>query len=105
MIETGSVIRHVVLWKLSATDPEQRGRDFEGIRERLSALVGVVPGLRTVTVAQDLGTAESNYDVMLLSEHDDEDAIGVYQEHPAHLDAAAFIRSVVQARACVDSRA
>ncbi len=103
MIETGAVIRHVVLWNLSSTDPDQRRRDIDGMQERLTALVGVVPGLRSVTVAPDLASGDGNWDVMLLSEHDDEDALRAYQVHPAHLEAAAFIRSVVRERACVDS--
>ena len=99
------MIRHVVLWKLSSSDPGQRRRDADGMRERLGALVGVVPGLRSLTVAPDLGAADGNWDVMLLSEHDDEDALAAYQVHPAHVEAAAYVRSVVQARACVDAYA
>lgn len=97
------MIRHVVLWNLSSPDPEQRRRDLDGIQERLTALVGIVPGLRSVSVAPDLGSSNGNWDVMLLSEHDDEAALQAYQEHPAHLETAAFIRSVVRERACVDS--
>ncbi len=103
MIERGLVIRHIVLWKLSSADPEQRARDVEGLRERLEGLVGVVPGLRSLIVAPDVGSTDGNWDVLLLSEHDDEDALAVYQAHPAHVEAAVYVRSVVQARACVDS--
>ncbi|WP_210479644.1 Dabb family protein [Naasia sp. SYSU D00948] len=99
------MIRHVVLWKLSSSDPSQRERDAEGIRERLEALVGVVPGLRSLIVAPDVGSTEGNWDLVLVSEHDDEDALAVYQKHPAHVEAAAFVHSVVQARACVDAPA
>jgi Stress responsive A/B Barrel Domain len=97
------VIRHVVLWNLSSTDPEQRRRDIDGMQERFTALVGVVPGLRALTLAPDLGATDGNWDVMLLSEHDDEDALAAYQAHPAHVEAAAFVRSVVRERACLDS--
>jgi hypothetical protein len=97
------VIRHVVLWKLSSKDPEERRDAVAGMRQRLGALFGVVPGLLSVQVLADLGSTEDNWDVMLVSEHDDEAALGEYQVHPAHLEAAEFIRTVVEARAAVDA--
>lgn len=96
------MIRHVVVWKLSSDDPDTRRGDAAGIRERLERLVGVVPGLVTLQVSADLGASESNWDVLLLSEHDDAAALERYQTHPEHLEAAAFIRGVVRERACVD---
>ena len=39
---------------------------------------------------------------MLISDFDSVEDIAIYQEHPAHLEVAAFIRSVVASRASVD---
>lgn len=98
------MIRHVVLWKLNATHPEDRRQTVEGITERLERLVGIVPGLSSLEVRADLGSTGGNWDVLLLSEHDDEVALAAYQEHPEHLKAITWIRGVVQSRAAVDSR-
>jgi len=97
------MIRHVVLWKLAASDPEQKLRDVEGMRERLEPLVGVVPGLRSLAVGADTGWADGNWDVVLVSEHDDAAAVEGYQVHPAHVEAAGWVRTVVSERACVDT--
>lgn len=97
------MIRHVVLWKLSATDPGERAAAAAGIRERLEALVGVVPGLARLAVLEDVGSTDGNWDVMLVSEHDDQAALDGYQTHPAHVEAAGWIKTVVSARACVDA--
>jgi hypothetical protein len=97
------VIRHVVLWKLVAQDPEEKAANAVAIRERLGALVGVVPGLHSVQVLPDLGGTDGNSDVMLISEHEDEAALAGYQVHPAHLEAASFVRSLVQGRAALDA--
>ena len=43
-----------------------------------------------------------DFDVVLISDFDSLNDIRVYQEHPAHLEVAGFIRSVVAARAAVD---
>jgi heme-degrading monooxygenase HmoA len=96
------MIRHIVAWNLTATDPAQRTADFEQLKANIEGLVGVVPGLRSAVVARDLGSTAGNRDVVLISEHDDEEALAVYQQHPEHVVAAGFTRTVTSERACVD---
>jgi hypothetical protein len=50
----------------------------------------------------DLGTATGNWHVSLISIHDDEAALEGYQVHPAHVEVATWIRSVISARGVVD---
>ena len=96
------MIRHIVAWNLSASDPGQRTDDFEQVKAKLEALGGVVPGLRTVVVSRDVGSTAGNHDVVLISEHDDEEALAVYQQHPDHVVAAGFVRTVTKDRMAVD---
>jgi hypothetical protein len=72
------------------------------MQQRLRALVGVIPGLQSMTVDADLGLVEGHWHVALVSEHDDNAALEGYQAHPAHLEAGAFVRSVTGDRATVD---
>jgi hypothetical protein len=90
------------MFTLAAADPEQRRADITQMQERLAALVGVVPGLHSVTLQPDLGLIDDHWDVVLVSEHDDNAALEGYQAHPAHVEAGAFIRSVTRDRATVD---
>ena len=96
------MIRHIVCWTFQSTDPDERAAALAGMRERLEPLPSVVPGLRSLVVRADLGDTESNWDVVLVSEHDDRAALAAYTDHPEHLAAASFVRSVVAERACVD---
>lgn len=96
------MIRHLVFWKLAATDPAQKAADAEGVRTRLESLVGVIPGLHELTVRADVGDTDGNWDLALISIHTDAAALDGYQVHPQHVEAAAWIRGVVSARACVD---
>jgi hypothetical protein len=96
------MIRHIVEFRLSADDQEQRAVDARGIHDRLTALVEIVPTVRTVTVAADLGLIEGHWDVVLVSEHDSTDDLEAYQAHPAHRDAVAWVSTVVSDRATVD---
>lgn len=97
------MIRHIVLFTLTAAADSERATDVSGMQDRLGALVGVIPGLQSMVVKPDLGLVEGHWDVALISEHDDNEALEGYQAHPAHLEAAAFIRSVTSSdRVTVD---
>ncbi len=96
------MIRHIVMFTLAATDRQQRQADVAQMQERLAALVGVVPGLHSISLQPDLGLIDGHWDVVLVSEHDDNAALEAYQAHPAHIEAGAFIRSVTGDRATVD---
>jgi hypothetical protein len=98
------MIRHIVTWRLAAADAAQREADALGIKQRLEALRGVVPAER-LEVGIDLGVADGNWHVVLVSDFATEADLDAYQTHPAHLEAAAFVRSVAEARSCVDYRA
>jgi hypothetical protein len=96
------MIRHIVLFTLAATDETQRASDAAGMKQRLEALVGQIPGLRTLTVSSDLGAVEGHFDLALVSDHDDNAALEGYQAHPAHKDVLGYVSSVVDKRAVVD---
>jgi hypothetical protein len=94
-------IRHIVTWTLTATDPAERAQHADGIASRLQALVGVVPEIEALTVGPDvLGGA--NWHVALIADFADLPALARYQEHPAHMLAGTYIRSVVASRMAVD---
>jgi hypothetical protein len=95
------MIRHIVSWQLAESDPARKAADAAGIATRLEALVGVVDEIRALRVGADVAGG-TNWDVVLVADFDDLDAVGRYQVHPAHQAAGAFIRSVVSARMAVD---
>ena len=94
-------IRHIVCWKLSALTPRKKADDAAGIASRLEALVGIVPEIRALTVGPDVA-GEENWDVALIADFDDLEALNRYQKHPQHKEAGAFIRTVVSDRLAVD---
>ncbi len=99
----GSMIRHVVMFQLTAAADSERAADISQMQERLGALVGVIPGLRSMSLKPDLGLVEGHWDVVLVSEHDDNAALEGYQAHPAHVEVSNFIKSVTSSeRVAVD---
>jgi hypothetical protein len=93
--------RHVVIWKFR-DDLADSEATFLEMKNRLEALVGVIPGLTSLEVGRDLGDSEANADVVLISEHESAQALEAYQAHPAHLEVAAWARTQVNSRSAVD---
>jgi len=96
------MINHVVLFILKSTSLTQRISDTEHMRARLAALVGEVPGLNSIALEPDLGAIDGHWDLILVSEHDDNAALEAYQVHPLHKEVASFIGALVSDRATVD---
>lgn len=94
-------IRHVVSWKLAATDPEEKADHAAQIIAGLESLVGIVSDIRSLQVGADVA-GEGNWDVVLIADFDDLTSVARYQVHPEHQKVAAFIRSVVSQRMAVD---
>ncbi|MEV0585381.1 Dabb family protein [Nonomuraea sp. NPDC050310] len=90
------MLHHVVLMKFA--DPA----DAPKAKELLDGLNGRVEQIEDLTVGLDtLGTPVS-YDLCLITVHASPEALRGYQEHPAHLEVAAWLRPRLAARAVVD---
>ncbi len=96
------MIRHVVVWQMSADTEEEKRQAFAGIKPALEALVGVVPGLVNLRVDLSTGPNPQNWDMCLVSEHDSWEALDVYATHPAHVAVAGLVGAATTARAGAD---
>jgi hypothetical protein len=94
------MVKHIILWKLKSDVSDPVSAKAEA-KSRLESLVGKIPGLHSLIV-QTEGLSSSSADMMLDSTLEDEAALAVYQNHPLHLEAAGFVRSVVDVRLCLD---
>ncbi|WP_460775900.1 Dabb family protein [Microbacterium sp. GXF7504] len=94
-------LRHVVAWKLATEDETERREQAQRIADSLNALRGVVPALIDITVGPDV-IGGGNWDVALVADVADADALEAYQHHPAHEAVVDYVRSVVSSRVAVD---
>ena len=96
------MVRHIILWKLKETmTEEEKAAARAEAKRRLESLNGQIEGLLSLTVVTDR-LPSSNADMMLDSSFTDADALAGYQVNPKHLEAAGYVRSVVEARLCLD---
>jgi hypothetical protein len=81
------MIRHIVLFRVAPHTPKER---LIEACERLKALVGVTPGLRSLQAGIEIGV-EGNFDFGLVAELDDRAALDLFSTDAAHLEVAYAI--------------
>jgi hypothetical protein len=96
------MIRHIVAFQLAASDAAQRAADAAGIKSKLEGLRGLIPGLISLEVQPDLGLVDSHWDLVLVGEHESNEALEAYQADPRHKEILAWVSTVVSGRAVVD---
>tara|TARA_R110002124_G_scaffold183789_1_gene351320 strand:- start:1198 stop:1500 length:303 start_codon:yes stop_codon:yes gene_type:complete len=96
------MIRHIVMWKLKADNAANQKVAADAMAAALEPLVGQIEGLEALTVRQDAGAVDSNWDVILVSDHTSPEALLTYGTHPLHLEAGAVVKAHTRERACID---
>lgn len=98
------MIRHVVVWKIS--DDAAVGRTKEEIAEELTLALGAlpikIPSIRGLIAGPNCVEAEGNWDLGLIVDFPNQEALNEYAVHPAHLKVVEKIKAVVSARAAID---
>ena len=98
------MIRHIVMFKFKEeADGRSKAENLAIAKAKLEALQGVVPTLISSSVSLGAeGSAPSNYDIVLVAEYADMDALNAYVVHPEHKKVGEFMAKVRESRACVD---
>ena len=71
-------------------------------RDRLLALRGQIPSLKELEAGVDITRSERSFDLALITRFDDAAGLQAYAEHPVHLEALAWLRSVATQVVAVD---
>ncbi len=93
------MIRHVVMFKFKE---ENKAAHVAETKTMLDALPAKIPYILHSETHTDVGTADGNFDLLLISDFEDQQTLQAYIVHPDHKAVGAFMRPVRESRACVD---
>ena len=96
------MIRHIVLFRLRASDPMERRAQFEMLANTLRPLAETIEGIHSFRVDADPRPENPHWDAALVSEHESWEALAAYQVHPAHVDALSVVSTICAQKAIVD---
>ena len=98
------MIRHVVMFKfLPEADGRTKAENVAMTAERLRALPATIPEILHSEV--HIGApeaADTNCDLLLISDFESFEALERYLKHPAHVAIGGFMRPLRESRAAVD---
>lgn len=96
------MVKHIVLWNFvpDFTD-EQKKEAGAKMKALLEPIKELVPGAVDLQVVAG-GLPSSNRGIALISTFETAEALSAYQNHPAHVEAGKYVRSVTCDRACMD---
>jgi Stress responsive A/B Barrel Domain len=99
------MIQHIVAFRLSGTDNEEKRRQSSLAQAELRKLgSGQIPGLIDLRVRPDLGKVATHWDLVLVSHHESETALENYMAHPLHVDVAQKVAAHVAEKVIIDSQ-
>lgn len=96
------MVKHIVLWNFAeGFSDEEKAAAATKMKELLEPIRELVPGAVEIQVIRNQ-LASSNRDIALISTFETVEALAAYQNHPAHVEAGKYVRSVTCNRACMD---
>jgi quinol monooxygenase YgiN len=94
------MIRHIVTFKLAATDATSKERDYLALKEQLEAL-GTLPGIKSLKVFKGDGT-EGHWDFVLVGDYENQESLDSYQVHPDHHALVERTKPLLADRVIID---
>ena len=96
------MIHHMVMWRFAdSAEGKTREENMAIVRERLLALPAIIPEIKAMKVGCQV-LADDAYDLVLLSDFEDADALQTYRVHPAHVAVADYVKLVTTERRAID---
>jgi hypothetical protein len=96
------MIRHVVMWRLRAGDPDEKRAACELVKQAFESLRGRIPGMMRLEIGIDQSNVDYACDVVLMSDFESAEALAAYGKHPEHLRVRSELNNIRTARHQVD---
>ena len=97
------MICHIVFWKFSDfADNRSKEENMDIVKEKLTALLPIIPQIRSFRIGKDVLHSDMSYDMALIMEFDSLTDLDLYKNHPEHKKVSNFVKTVRSDRASVD---
>lgn len=92
------MIKHIVMWKFKENERD----NMLIFRDRLLALRGKIPEIRSMEVGININPSDRSFDAVLVSEFDSLEALHAYSTNPLHVEVSQFCKTIRTASHSVD---
>ena len=96
------MIQHVVMWKVKGDSVDERRANTKELAAALQGLSGKIPALQSLELGLSRTDGPQVCDLVLITQHEDWDALNAYQSHPEHQAIAPTVMRLTRERRVVD---
>lgn len=97
------MLKHIVMWRFKdGAEGQTAAQHAAWMKDRLDALVGVVPEIKSLECGIDVLRTPASFDAVLTVVVDDVEALSRYANHPAHLKIAERAKLIAETRVAAD---
>ena len=96
------MLKHIVMIKLKETSHDGFKARLNTLEEKLMDLKNTIPSLLKMEVGQNISTREAAFDLVLVSEFEDEESLDAYRVHPKHIEVLEYLKKWVAESKVVD---
>lgn len=94
------MLRHIVMFRLK--DSTEKEKNIKKLKQAIENLEHLIPEAMAIEVGRNVNTKASAYDLVLVSDFEDEEALNRYRVHPEHKKVLDLIKDINQDIAVVD---
>ena len=94
------MVRHLVMFRLK--DKPERQENAQKLKEALEALEESIPEVKSIETGLNINEKSTAYDLVLISDFDNEDALERYRLHPEHKKVLELISEINEDIAAID---
>ncbi len=96
------MIRHIVVFKLKASEENVIEADFQNIKSKLEALTVAHEGIKSLDVYRGMGLVDFHWEVVLVGDYESQEALDAYQVHPLHQEFVKWVADYITDRVAID---
>ena len=94
------MLKHIVM--MNFEDRDDLESTSKTTKKMLLDLQNSISTLKSMEVGLNFSTRETAFDLILISDFENEDGLNVYRDHPAHIKVLDYLKTVVSKTAVVD---
>lgn len=97
------MIKHIVMWKFKeSAEGRTKQENMELVRDRLYALVPVIPQIKAMEIGMDFNHTPMSYDMVLYTEFETAEDLQIYADDSEHAKVKKIVASTTEGRGVID---
>ncbi len=97
------MVRHIVMWKFKDfADGALKTQNLHQAKTLFEALPAKIPQITSLEIGIDSVHTDSSFDIVLVSDFENTNALRAYQTHPEHIKVVDFLSRVQTSKVVVD---